>query len=487
MDIDRRKLLADMSEHRQIKIDAKFRMMPSLEQNLNSTNLCQLRQFLVDLLQRQDVMIVILFCAIESTEFAIDVADVGVVDIPINDIRYDFVPASVEGGLLGELTTHIGEGAQLIERKTVKGERILVGNAFATDHAIDDIIFGSDHDKEKRSQGLGLVQTAELRLVFREKGVVLDCFPQRNPAGSGRFIIVMIYSTKRSAFQLFSGCMLFFLTHGSALAQGDPAATPETATPQGPPQIDGVTWVTGPADAMMGSLAKIWVPKGYVFTDGAGTRRIMELMENFAGPSMQGMVTTPDLGWFVVFDFKDVGYVKDDEKDKLDADKMLAEMKSNDEAANEERRKRGWQEMYTAGWVRSPFYNDETKRIEWGLRVKGKEGESVNYLAKILGRRGVMEATLVTDPKILDPTLPQFTNLLTSFDFQGGERYAEYQQGDKLATMGLTALVTGGAVAIAAKSGLLQKFWKVIVIGVIAIAAFLKKILGGVFGRRDAA
>jgi uncharacterized membrane-anchored protein len=97
-----------------------------------------------------------------------------------------------------------------------------------------------------------------------------------------------------------------------------------------------------------------------------------------------------------------------------------------------------------------------------------------------------MEATLVTDPQILEATLPNFTNLLSGYEFQSGERYAEYRQGDKLATLGLTALVTGGAVAIAAKTGILQKFWKIIVFALIGIAAFFKKIFGGLFGRREA-
>jgi hypothetical protein len=42
----------------------------------------------------------------------------------------------------------------------------------------------------------------------------------------------------------------------------------------------------------------------------------------------------------------------------------------------------------------------------------------------------------------------------------------------------LTALVVGGATAVAAKSGLLKGLWKLIVAGVVGIGAFVKKILG---------
>jgi uncharacterized membrane-anchored protein len=296
-----------------------------------------------------------------------------------------------------------------------------------------------------------------------------------------------------TALALFLFCVTpLAKAQGTAEPAIEPPPTAAPGTPaapdnSGPPEIEGVTWLVGPAEAKMGNLAKIRVPEGYVFADGDSTRRIMELMQNFPSPQMQGMIATPNLNWFVVFEFNPIGYVKDDEKDKLDADKMLADLKANDEAANEERRKRGWSEMFTTGWVKPPFYNEATKRIEWGLRVEGEQGASVNYLAKLLGRSGVMEATLVTDPEILEPTLPNFTNLLTGYDFQAGESYAEYKQGDKLAAIGLTALVTGGGLAVAAKMGLLERFWKFIVGGIIAIAYFFRKLFAGLFGRRDAA
>jgi uncharacterized membrane-anchored protein len=94
-----------------------------------------------------------------------------------------------------------------------------------------------------------------------------------------------------------------------------------------------------------------------------------------------------------------------------------------------------------------------------------------------------MDVSLVVDPEDLASTLPEFKKLLSSYTFVEGERYAEFKAGDKVAQYGLTALVTGGAAAVALKTGLLQKIWKFIVIGAIAVAAFFKKFVGGLFGR----
>jgi uncharacterized membrane-anchored protein len=68
-------------------------------------------------------------------------------------------------------------------------------------------------------------------------------------------------------------------------------------------------------------------------------------------------------------------------------------------------------------------------------------------------------------------------------EFNAGHRYADYTPGsDKLATYGLAALVAGG---VAAKTGLLKGLFvgilalkKFLIIGVIALIAIVKKILG---------
>ena len=49
--------------------------------------------------------------------------------------------------------------------------------------------------------------------------------------------------------------------------------------------------------------------------------------------------------------------------------------------------------------------------------------------------------------------------------------------------LAVAAVVLGGAAAVAVKTGLLQKLWKPIVIGFIALAGFFKKMIGRLMGR----
>ncbi len=234
----------------------------------------------------------------------------------------------------------------------------------------------------------------------------------------------------------------------------------------------------------LGGYAEIKVPEGFAFADAAGTRKFLEMNQNIPGGTELGTVISMNEGWFMVFEFDECGYVKDDEKKSLDADKMMEAMKEGNKAANEERTKRGWKPIHLVGWTTPPHYNEATHNLEWGRRLQADDGESVNYDIRLLGRKGVMKVILVADPKQMGTALPEVRKLLDGFSFKDGQKYAEYRQGDKIAKYGLTALVVGGVAAGAAKFGLFKYLGKFIIIIGVAIAAGFKKIVG-LFRRND--
>lgn len=239
------------------------------------------------------------------------------------------------------------------------------------------------------------------------------------------------------------------------------SAYAEEAQQQNP--LSTLNWQVGPTAGEIDSQAKIDVPEGYAFLGSADTDRYLELSENF--PTGKDHLFTPvSLDWSAYFSFDPVGYVKDDEE--LDAGEIFETIKEGTEAANAERRKRGWTEMHIKGWHTQPHYDDKTNRLEWALLAVSGNDEIVNYNTRFLGRKGVVEVTLVASPEELSTAISKFNSLAEGFSFDEGERYAEYRDGDKLATYGLAALVAGGAAAVAAKGG--AKFGKAIIFAVIA-------------------
>jgi uncharacterized membrane-anchored protein len=192
-----------------------------------------------------------------------------------------------------------------------------------------------------------------------------------------------------------------------------------------------------------------------------------------------------------MFSFEAIGYVKDDDKDKLNnPDKLLEDYRRGTEEANKVRAKAGIPPIHVTGWERVPKYNEATHNLEWAIRGTGPEGDILNFDTRLLGRRGVMVVTLIVEPKDFAATLPAFTSVMDGYKFETGQSYAEYRSGDKVAKYGLAALVTAGAAVGAAKLGLFapvvllfKKLGKAIILVFVAIIAFFRKILARLFGR----
>ncbi len=250
-------------------------------------------------------------------------------------------------------------------------------------------------------------------------------------------------------------------------------------------QFAALDWQAGPTEGDLG-IAKITVPEGYQFVGRGGAGKFMELNENPSDGGELGVLIHMEDSWFVVFSFSDEGYIKDDDRD-LDADEHLASFKKGTEQGNKIRRERGWSTMEILGWQQPPFYDPRTNNLTWSIRGSSDGGTSINHSTRLLGRKGVMNVDLVLSSEQIGTAVPAFDTLLTGFEFNAGHRYAEFRRGDKVAAYGLAGLIGGGVGVALVKTGLLQKFWKLIVVAFIALAGGAKKLFGA-FGRnRDVA
>jgi uncharacterized membrane-anchored protein len=242
----------------------------------------------------------------------------------------------------------------------------------------------------------------------------------------------------------------------------------------------------------VGKVAEIKLPDGYIYAGPKDAQMLLTAMGNPKDTSVLGLMAPgTNLDWFVVFVYEASGYVKDDEKKDLNADKMLAAMKEGEDESNKARRKEGFTGLVATGWAIPPRYNETTHNLEWAIKLQADDGRvSINHRTKLLGREGVMDAILVTGDGDLMGVLPTFATCLEGYHYKPGQTYAEYRQGDKLAQYGLTALVVGGGAAAAAKLGFfgliaakLGKFIKPIILGVIAIFAVFGKFFKRLFGK----
>lgn len=240
--------------------------------------------------------------------------------------------------------------------------------------------------------------------------------------------------------------------------------------------VESIDWKME-GSGTLGAIANLEVPAGYRFTGSPGTAKLMEAFGNIVNGRELGYISPTDMSWFALFEFEPVGYVKDDEKDKLDPDKILEQLKQGQESSNQELFKRGLSTMTVLGWQTPPFYNPQTNNMEWAIRLRDSKGEEImNYKTKLLGRRGVMDVVLVCSEEQMATVIPEYQKLLKGFSFKKDESYASFTKGDKVAEYGLTGLILGGGLLVAAKSGLLTKLFKPILVGLLAIGAFFKRV-----------
>lgn len=286
---------------------------------------------------------------------------------------------------------------------------------------------------------------------------------------------------------------------GGLVAQQPPGPPAADGAPGngGPPRNPKVARLAallqkGPTTAPVGAAGEIKVPAGYSYVGREGAKLYTELTGNL--PNDDELINvfltadpfaernTP----YFVFTYEDSGHVKDTDE-KLDADEILKALRAGTLAGNQQRKAMGLEELEIAGWALPPQYDPVSKNLVWATRIKaiGEPGESVNHQTRILGRTGVMEVVLVCGTREFAEVKDKARDyLMKDFSFKEGQRHADFRQGDKVAQYGLAALVTGGALAVAAKTGILQKFGKLIVVGVLAVVAGLGKLFKSLFGRR---
>ncbi|TNF48488.1 DUF2167 domain-containing protein [bacterium] len=282
------------------------------------------------------------------------------------------------------------------------------------------------------------------------------------------------------SFSRITGCLglavlgVFFVLQGSVAAEESQ-----------------VMWVEGPKVVDVGSnLAQINLSSEYLFANGDDTRAIMSYIGNPPTDYEVGMVASKDenANWFIVFEHYPVGYIRDDDKDNIDAAAILESYRKGTEEGNEERVKQGFSPLKIVGWYEEPFYDEQTHNLTWAMLAEDNEGQVVNYNIRLLGRKGYMSAVLVADPSTLTALKPQLAGIIGNLSYKSGNRYAEFVQGDKVAKYGLTALVAGGAGAAAVKFGLfkaLAKFGKAIVVAILAFIAAIWKLIRNFFGGHE--
>ncbi len=284
-----------------------------------------------------------------------------------------------------------------------------------------------------------------------------------------------------------------------------PAATPasdaDAATPADAPddaptrarQMPTLHYQQGKITLSDG-LAELNVPDNFRFLNAPDARKVVvnvwgnppEVASNVIGLLIPtGMEPNARESWGVVISYESEGYVKDDDANKINYQEMLTTMQKSIRDGNDARVKAGYPAMELVGWAEPPQYDAATKKLFWAkeLSFGDVREHTLNYDMRILGRRGVLILRAVAGMDQLEQIKEARSQILGMVNYNQGHRYADFNpKTDKVAAYGVAALVLGG---IAAKAGLFKLMIpvllaakKFIIIGVVAVASFFKRIFG---------
>lgn len=230
------------------------------------------------------------------------------------------------------------------------------------------------------------------------------------------------------------------------------------------------------------------VPKGFRYLDATQSHRVLEdLWENPKSETM-GMLFPEDRGplddntWAFDINFEEMGYVKDEDADKIDYDDLLKTMKEEAVEANKTRAEGGYESINIIGWAAAPYYDKTTKTLHWARELKFGESEqhTLNYNVRILGRKGVLSMNAIGAMPQLAEIKTHIPAILNSASFESGHAYADFNPDvDEVAAWTVGGLVAGKVLAKVGFFAILAKFGKFIVLGVIALGGAAYKWITG--------
>jgi len=179
-----------------------------------------------------------------------------------------------------------------------------------------------------------------------------------------------------------------------------------------------------------------------------------------------------------VLTYDNSGYIRDDDANSIDYGELLWQMQER--AKEENKSLPDNQRCIIKGWAVPPRYDNFYHTLIWAQLLDFDGNETVNYDMRILGKDGFVSINAVIDPESIEEVVSKESEIIQSLSFYTGYTYFDFDPSrDKVSDWTIGGLVAGGILAktgVLAKIGaFLLKFSKLILLGIVAIAAGIIK------------
>jgi len=164
---------------------------------------------------------------------------------------------------------------------------------------------------------------------------------------------------------------------------------------QAPQQAKSVEWIQGPRNVNINDIAEVNVPEGYQFVGREGASTILGRMGNPVPNNLIGLLASASAKGGIVLKYSKIGFVKDSDKDQINATNMMAAIQRVIDRQNIEAAKQGAPFISSAEWELKPSYDATANKLEWAIKAQAGKEIAVNYSVRMLGRQGVLEMVAV--------------------------------------------------------------------------------------------
>lgn len=237
-------------------------------------------------------------------------------------------------------------------------------------------------------------------------------------------------------------------------------------------------------------VGTINVPAGFKYLDSVQSLKVLTVLWNnpktpnmtlgFIMPEKQGIFS--DRGYVFNIQYDAIGYVKDDDANDINYDDLLSNLQKEATDENKERTKEGYQPIQLVGWAAKPYYDADRHILHWAKEFKfGTDSvNTLNYNVRVLGRKGVLVLNAISTMNDVAAVKAGVPHVLNVVNFADGYKYKDFDSGaDKVAAWTIGGLVAGKILAKVGFFALILKFWKLVMVGFVAIGSFFRKLFKG--------
>lgn len=192
---------------------------------------------------------------------------------------------------------------------------------------------------------------------------------------------------------------------------------------------DDVNWIQGPKSIpLAGDVAGFYLPDNFVFADSEEGQKHLKKNSIKTSGNEAGLIMASDETqmWFILLEYKNVGYVKEEYLVDIDARGFYDGMKLANDASKSQFVNPMMPEVELAGYEEEPAYDSTTQLLKSAIKVKQGKTDLINYLLMKFGRNGVLNIRLVCEADEFPVLKSKVDKIVENIQFNFGYKYADF-------------------------------------------------------------